>query len=75
MCILYSSVRTVLDLITLADFLFLLLSRGFPVRHMAPPPEWRPEGEIMKKAQAGGHVEEGQLGALQWPGRVLDGPR
>ena len=34
MCILYSSVRTVLDLITLAEFLFLLLSRGFPVRHM-----------------------------------------
>ena len=33
MCILYSSVRTVLDLITLLDFLFLLLSRGFPVRH------------------------------------------
>ena len=33
MCILYSSVRTVMDLITLADFLFLLLSHGFPVRH------------------------------------------
>ena len=33
MCILYSSVRTVMDLITLPDFLFLSHSRGFPVRH------------------------------------------
>ena len=74
MCILYSSVRTVMDLITLADFLFLSLV-DFLSATWPPPPEWRPEGEIMKKAQAGGHVEEGQLGELQWPGRVLGGPR
>ena len=42
----------------------------FPVRHTAPPPEWRTEAKIMKKAPEDGHGEEEQLVRLLGPSRV-----